>query len=85
MKKSFPPFLLAATGLALLLWMLPVGAQNAAGANDELVPLVQSIVAQQKLIDENQTRIDKSLATIQEDLRQAKIYVSRAGKAKGAQ
>ncbi len=77
------PYLLTATILGSLVWMLPLGAQNTAGTSDELVPLVQSITAQQKLIDENQVSIDKSLATIQEDLRQAKIYVSRAGKAKG--
>ncbi|MEO7933847.1 MAG: hypothetical protein ABIT76_11885 [Chthoniobacterales bacterium] len=77
------PYLLTAAVLASLAWMLPLGAQSPAGTSDELVPLVQAITAQQKLIDENQASIDKSLATIQEDLRQAKIYVSRAGKAKG--
>ena len=81
MKTLNPSIFLAGFALAGLLWIVPLGAQNT-GA-DELLPLTQAIAAQQKVIDENQTAIDKSLATIQEDLRQAKIYVGRVGKAKG--
>lgn len=61
--------------------LLPLGAQVSTNS-DELASLAQTLVAQQKLIDENQANIDKSLEVIREDLRQAKIYVSRSGKAK---
>ncbi len=78
MKKLTPTHLIAACGLLGLMALVPLGAQSTA-SNDELMPLVQSIAAQQKVIDQNQASIDKSLATIQENLRQAKIYISRAG------
>lgn len=75
--------MLVAGVFTLLPWILPVDAQSNA-TNDELLPLLQSISAQQKLIDENQTNIDKSISTIQENMRQAKIYISRAGAGKAA-
>jgi len=80
MKHPVPYSFAAATAAVLLLaWLLPVGAQNNAAISDELLPLVQSLAAQQKTIDENQANIEKSLAVVQENVRQAKIYVSRAG------
>lgn len=83
MKKTYPVLMLVAGVFTLLPWILPVDAQSNA-TNDELLPLLQSISAQQKLIDENQTNIDKSISTIQENMRQAKIYISRAGAGKAA-
>ena len=75
------PWLIACGAVICLL--LPLGAENS-NVTDDLAPLVQTIAVQQKTIDENQAAIDKSLAVIQEDLRQAKIYVGRAGKAKAS-
>lgn len=83
MKKTYPVLMLVAGVFTLLPWILPVDAQSNA-TNDELLPLLQFISAQQKLIDENQTNIDKSISTIQENMRQAKIYISRAGAGKAA-
>lgn len=82
MKTIHPIIFLTSIAIAGFFWIVPLGAQNS-GA-DELLPLTQAIAAQQKTIDENQAAIDKSLIIIQEDLRQAKIYVGRVGKAKGA-
>ena len=82
MKTIHPIIFISSFSIAGFLWIVPLGAQTS-GA-DELLQLTQTIAAQQKNIDENQAAIDKSLAVIQEDLRQAKIYVGRVGKAKGA-
>lgn len=77
-----PTLFLALAGICAVVWLAPfapLGAQSAANSSEELAPLAAQIVDQQKVIDENQIAIEKSLALIQEDLRQAKIYVSRAG------
>ena len=83
MKKIYSVSLLVAGVFTLVPWILPAVAQSNA-TSDELLPLLQTITAQQKLIDENQTNIDKSVSVIQENMRQAKIYISRAGAGKTA-
>jgi hypothetical protein len=79
MKISLPQILCAASVLLLSAFLLPLGAQNTANSSDDLLPLIETIAAQQKQIDANQTLIDQNLASIQESLRQAKIYINRAG------
>jgi hypothetical protein len=83
MKLSFPHLLLTGAVLGVLVWMSPADAQETA-PTDDLAPLVKTIIAQQQTINANQANIDKSLAAIQENMRQAKIYIGRSGSAKAA-
>jgi len=67
-----------AAGLATA-WLLPAGAQTAADSSAELIPLLTAVTQQQQAIAKNEAAIQASLARIQEDLRQAKIYATRGG------
>ncbi|MEI8340391.1 MAG: hypothetical protein WCH43_02515 [Verrucomicrobiota bacterium] len=49
-------------------------------ASKPLAALIQEVQAQQKTIADNQAKIDGKLATISENLRQARIYVTRGGR-----
>lgn len=61
---------------ATLTWLAPDSNGQAA---DPDALLVAEIVAQQKVIAENQTKIDTTLAEIAEDLRVARIFSARGG------
>jgi len=71
--------LLCSTAL-LLAWFLPATSTGQTYADDsQLTTALLEISAQQKLISENQAKIDAKIAEIQEQLRIARIYVSRSG------
>lgn len=80
MKRNFLLLPGIAGLLALAIWLPPLGAQNESEPSAELLPIVQVLTQQQAAITENQMKIEASLARIQEDLRQSKIYASRSGK-----
>jgi hypothetical protein len=81
MKK--PPVILALSGaLALggaLLLPPQSNGQAAAEADAEAMRLCDEIIAQQVVINENQGRMDESLAAIGENVRLARIYAGRGG------
>lgn len=65
-------------GLALLLL-----ASNLAQAEpDASASLAEAVLVQQKTIVDNQAKIDAKIAEIAEELRLARIFVSRAGGAR---
>ena len=47
---------------------------------DELNTLISEVQAQQKEIAENQAKIDEKIATLNETMREARIFSSRSGR-----
>ncbi len=73
---------LALVGVACaLLSVAPSETHGQATPVEEASPatLIAELTAQQALIEANQTKIEERLGTISEDIRQARIFVSRAG------
>ena len=64
--------------LTALVWHCPARGESPADAKAVAV-LVDEIVAQQKVIAENQLKIDKLMADLAEEIRLARIFVSRSG------
>lgn len=61
-------------------WLFPISSTAQADLSDsQLSTSLQEVQAQQKLISDNQAAIDTKLAAIQEQIRVARIYVSRSG------
>ena len=81
MKK--PPILLALMGAAALAGALllpqPSSGQSPAAGDAALAQLLTEIAAQQAVILENHAKIDEKIAAIGEDVRVARIFVSRGG------
>ena len=81
MKRS--PMLLALTGAAALIGALllpqPSSGQAPASADAAVTQLLTEVTAQQSAILENHAKIDEKLAAIGEDVRVARIFVSRGG------
>lgn len=76
------PLLVTALGVAVLAGALltPTKSSGQAGADDSaLTALLNDVTAQQATLADNQTKIDAKLATIGENLRLARIFVSRGG------
>lgn len=78
-----PPLLLALTGAGALLGALlvpqPSSGQAPAAGDAAVSQLLVEVVAQQIAISENHAKIDEKLAAIAEDVRVARIFVSRGG------
>jgi len=67
-------------GVALLLLASPMRTLGQSEVDDaQLDLLIKEVGEQQELIAKNQAAMDAKLAVIAEDLRIARIYVSRAG------
>ncbi len=66
---------------AALFLLLPPDRGHAAEPSEapELAAAVLVLQAQQTLIAQNQTKIDEQIAAIEEELRLARIFVSRGG------
>jgi len=64
---------------------VPQASNGQAGRNEEQLAavLLGEIVAQQKLVGDNQTKIEEKVALIAEEVRLARIYSGRSG-GKGA-
>ncbi len=81
MKRS--PMLLALTGAAALsgAFLLPQPSSGQAPAASEaaLTLLLAEVTTQQTAVVANQTKIDEQLAVIGENVRVARIFVSRGG------
>ena len=81
MKK--PPILLALTGAVALggalLLPQPSSGQSPAVGDAALTQLLTELTAQQSAILENHAKIDEKIAAIAEDVRVARIFVSRGG------
>jgi hypothetical protein len=77
-----PPNLLtlavcAFAGVAVL---LPGNSAGQADTDDlKLQRALADVAAQQKLISENQAKIDETIAAVAEQVRQARIFAGRAG------
>jgi len=63
------------------MWGWMAVAQPVAGPNprQSTAALVEELVAQQKQLSENLTQIETRVATIEEDVRQARIFARRGG------
>lgn len=70
------PFHLMLAALATLAW---VASPSSIGQNTSTDTLVAEVSAQQQEIAANHAKIDEKLAAISEELRTAKIFVSRGG------
>ena len=83
--KTKPIFLavtaLAVLGFSLAAPVLSTGQTVSGGPSDggskSLTALLQEVQAQQKMIADNQAKMDEKMAAIAENLRQARIYISR--------
>jgi hypothetical protein len=75
--------IIAGLGAAIIAGVLglPHESSGQAAANDQqqLAALVTEIAQQQAKLVENQKQLDEKLAAVAENLRVAKIYVSRGG------
>ena len=60
---------------------MPTSSNGQAAVVETAIPaaLLTELAAQQVVIDENQTKIEEKIAKIAEDIRQARIFVSRGG------
>ncbi len=75
--KSFFVPALAVSALAAVL-LAPMPSKGEVGTDDAaFTALLAEVVAQQAAIVDNQTKIDAKLATIAENVRVARIFVSR--------
>ena len=81
MKKPKPIFLPGAAALAVLCALsFPAPACGEVPADEQaVVQIVNEIAAQHAKIAANQQAIEQKLAAIEENLRVARIYVSRGG------
>ena len=80
MKKNQVLTALMTLGVAMLLFASPLSTHGQAEAEDAQIGLMLQAVGDQQLaIAKNQALIDEKIAVIAEDLRIARIYVSRAG------
>ena len=80
MKKNFVLSALMTVGTAVILFISPLrthGQSEVEGAQIDL--LLQEVSEQQITIANNQAIIEEKLKVISEDLRVARIFVSRAG------
>lgn len=71
----------AALALAAL-WVLP--ATGTGQGPETAAKLAEEIAAQQAQMADNQSKIESKLAAVAEEVRVAKIYVSRGGRGGGA-
>lgn len=60
---------------------IPSSQGQATGSGDEiaLATLIAEVTAQQTLVAENQVKMDEKIAEIEENVRQARIFVARGG------
>jgi hypothetical protein len=80
--KTILGFALVAFAFATSL--VPRSSLGQAGSDDALLsPLVEEIARQQATIVENQVQIDAKIAVIAENIRLARIFVSRGGGSSG--
>jgi hypothetical protein len=70
---------LAVSALALAFLSQPSSGQPTAEEEAALAAIVADLTAQQATMSDNQTKIDAKLATIAENVRVARIFVSRGG------
>ena len=76
------PLFVTAIGVAVLAAavLTPASSSGQAGSDDSAIAaLLDAVAAQQATLTDNQTKIDAKLATIAENLRVARIFVSRGG------
>jgi hypothetical protein len=81
MNKPKPIFLLGAAAVAAIgaLSFPSPSSGQAPGDEQAITQLVTEVAAQQTKILTNQQAIDQKIALIEENLRVARIYVSRGG------
>ncbi len=80
MKQPLPLLCLALAAAGGLWLAAPATAPAQSGDDPAVVSLMTDVVAQQAAILENQTKIDEKIATIAEDVRQARLFAARGGK-----
>jgi hypothetical protein len=76
------PILVTALGIAVLagVALTPMKSSGEAASDDAaLMALLNDVTAQQATLLDNQTKIDAKLATVAENVRVARIFVSRGG------
>ena len=76
------PILVTALGVAVLAGaaLTPMKSRGEAASDDAaLTALLNDVTAQQAILADNQTKIDAKLATVAENVRVARIFVSRGG------
>ena len=81
--KTHSFYLLAVAGVFALAALRPLSGQSPAQADAECSPqvvaLVKELTAQNKQLAANQAAMDAKIATLEESIRQARIYAARSG------
>lgn len=82
MKTKFFSTTLVIGLVAATAWLFPLTTigQDSTVPDNATLALISEIEAQQKEIVANQTRINEIMAVVSEEIRVARIFVSRAGK-----
>lgn len=81
MKQKTPLFvLLVAAALGAGFWAPRLGGQSQ-GAGAELSALLAQVEAQQKIMADNQAHLERQTDKLAEEIRVARIFSSRGGKA----
>ena len=75
-SKSFPVALIAAVVFAGALFA-PVHSGGQTGEEINMTQLLTEVTTQQATVADNQAKIDAKLATIAENIRQARIFAGR--------
>ena len=70
---------IALLALGLLLMTRAIAQTPNTKEGDELNALISEVQAQQKQIADNQAKIDETLQTLGDTIREARIFSSRAG------
>jgi hypothetical protein len=76
--KSLAVAALAVAAMVVALLAPPRSIGQAAGDDAALAALVSEVTVQQATLADNQAKIDAKLATIGENIRQARIYSGRS-------
>ena len=79
---KIPPAFLSITAALLLVAVFAVPRQSTGAADPDsaaIANLIREVQAQQTTALANHAKIDAKLVAIEEDLRQARIFVSRGG------
>jgi hypothetical protein len=81
MKTQLRYYLLALALAAAALLAHPSTAPAQAGGEDPaVIAALGDLLTQQAALQENQTKIDAQIATIAEEVRQARLFAARGGR-----
>ena len=75
--KTKLPYLAALAAVLALLLGLPSPSSGQSGDDPAVMELLKDVTEQQATITDNQAKIDEKLATVAEQVRQARLFAAR--------